>query len=81
LGPSITDPACLPNLLGIGLIDLFTAASKPEMREMILKEFCRANTSLRLIVTSSAFGLGVDCPDISRIIHCSAQNTLEDLAQ
>ena len=81
LGPNITDPAGLPNLLGIRLIDLLTAASKPEMREMVLKEFCRANTSLHLIVASSAFGLGVDCSDISQIIHCGAPNTLKDLVQ
>jgi len=81
LGSNITDPAGLPNLLGVRLVDLFTAASKPEMREMVLREFCRADTSLRLIVASSAFGLGVDCPDISRVIHWGAPNTLEDLVQ
>ena len=81
MGPNNTDPAGLPNLLGIRLIDLFTAALKPEMREMVLKEFSRANASLRLIMASSALRLGVDCPDISWIIHCSAPNTLEDLVQ
>ena len=81
LGRNITDPAGLPNLLGVRVVDLFTAAPKPEMRELVLKEFCKADTSLRLMVASSAFGLGVDCPDISRIIHWGAPNTLEDLVQ
>ena len=81
LGQNITDPPGVPNALGVRVADLFTAASKPEMRELVLQEFCKRDTSLRLVIASSAFGLGVDCPDISRVIHWGAPNTLEDLVQ
>jgi len=36
LGQNITDLAVLPYLLGIQVADLFTVASKPEARELIL---------------------------------------------
>ena len=36
---------------------------------------------MRLIIASSAFGLGVDIPDIARIVNWGLPNTLEDLVQ
>ena len=51
------------------------------MREAVLKEFCRCNSTLRLLVATTAFGMGVDCPDIERIINWGCPNTLEELVQ
>jgi len=50
------------------------------MREKVLEEFCKRKTKLRLIIATSAFGLGVDCPDTTRIISWGSPPTLEDLA-
>ena len=36
---------------------------------------------LRMIIAISTFGLGVDCVDISRVIHWGPPSTLEELAQ
>ena len=60
---------------------MFTAGSTTAMREQILGEFCQRKTKLRLIIASSAFGLGVDCPDITRVINWGPPETLEDLLQ
>lgn len=82
LGPSITEPPGLPeNVLNFRLVDMFTAGARKEMREEIVTEFCRHDTKLRVIVATSAFGLGVDCPDISRVISWGPPNMLEDLVQ
>lgn len=51
------------------------------MRDEVLAEFRRKDTVLRLIIASSAFGLGVDIPDIARIINWGLPNTLENLVQ
>ena len=64
LGKHITEPPGLPNIMELQLVNLFTAASTPDMRAIVLRELCKENTNLRLIIATSAFGLGVDCPDI-----------------
>lgn len=82
LGIYITEPPGLPNnLLQFRLIDVFTAASDVDMRESILAEFCRSETNLRLIIASTAFGLGVDCKDIIHVINYGTPYTLEELVQ
>jgi len=48
LGPGLL------NIPELRLVTLFTAASTNEMREMILKQFCKINLGLRVVVASSA---------------------------
>ena len=81
LGSNITEPPGLPNIVQFRLINLFTTASTPEMREMVLAEFYKQDTKLRLVIATSAFGLGVDCPDIGRVINWGAPSTIEELVQ
>ena len=70
LGAQITEPAGLPvNLIKFRFLDIFTAGSKAEMRKAVATEFCCSDTKLRLIIATSAFGLGIDCSDITQIIH------------
>jgi len=51
------------------------------MREEIITEFCKSETKLRLIIVSTAFGLGLDCKDIVWVFNCGTPNTLEELVQ
>ena len=82
LGKNITEPPGLPdNFLQFWLIDVFTAASDNDMREEIITEFCKSDTKLRLIIASTAFGLGIDCKDIARVINYGTPTTLEELVQ
>ena len=82
LGKNISEPPGIPDsLLQFRLIDVFTAASDIDVREEIIAEFCKTRTNLRLIIASTAFGLGVDCKDITRIINYGTPSTLEELVQ
>lgn len=81
LGPDITYPPGQPSVLQYRLVDVFTAASDADMREEVLKEFCKVDTKLRLLIATAAFGLGVDCRDIKRIINYGTPGTLEELVQ
>jgi len=69
LGKNLTEPPEIRPTLGCCLVDVFTSVSTNEMREMMLKEFCKPDTALRLLIATTAFGLGVDCPDIVRVIN------------
>ena len=81
LGSNITETPGALNVLWFRLVDMFTAGSTPIMRERVLEEFCKNKTKLCLIIATSAFGMGVDCPDITRIISWGPPPTLEDLLQ
>ena len=82
LGQNITEPPGLPdNMVEYRLVDVFTAASNTDMREEVLAEFCKCDSNIRLLIASTAFGLGVDCMDISRIINYGTPSTLEELVQ
>ena len=48
---------------------------------MVLDTFKNFDTNLRLLICTTAFGLGVDCPDIERVINWGTLNTLEELVQ
>ena len=51
------------------------------MRKEILDEFHKQDSVLRLVIASSAFGLGIDILDIPRIINWRLPHSLADLVQ
>ena len=69
LGSNITEPPGTEADLQVRLIDVFTSVSTTEMREMVLKVFRNCSTKLQILIATTAFGLGVDCPDVERIIN------------
>lgn len=81
LGPQITEPPGVPAIVSFRIIGLFTSASRAEIREETLEEFCKQNSTLRLIVATTAFGLGVDCHSIKRVINWDVPRSLEELVQ
>ena len=81
MGNDITEPPGLPNIIPFQMVDIFTTASTPRVREDIVQEFCKPGTYLRVIVATTAFGMGIDCPDISRVINYGTPNSLEELIQ
>lgn len=51
------------------------------MNEKVLKSFKEPGSKLRIVIATTAFGMGVDCPDIRQIIHYGATNLLEEYVQ
>jgi len=47
------------------------------MKDDILKSFALPQSELRLLFATEAFGMGVNVPDIRRIIHAGTPCTLE----
>lgn len=81
LGENFTEPPGYPDFDEFRLIELYTRVSKPEKREDITKLFTSPDSNLRLIIATTAFGMGIDCPNIARIIHWGLPSNLEDYAQ
>lgn len=51
------------------------------MREKVLNSFTNPNSTLRLLIATTAFGMGVDCRDIRRIIHWGVPSDIEQYVQ
>ncbi|XP_065884449.1 uncharacterized protein [Dysidea avara] len=81
LKQNIAIPPTAPSLFPFRMLSLFTSAFRTVIREKTLQEFCKEKTNLRLIIATTAFSLGVDCRDITRIINWGASNSLEELVQ
>ena len=62
------------------MVRLYTRASTDKAKKEVLQEFTKTVTHLRLIATT-AFGLGIDCPYIKRIIHWGPPHTVEEYIQ
>ena len=69
LGPCITYPPHYPRLPEFSI----TWASQTEMKEQILTSFCDPKTKLRIVLATTAFGMGVDCADVRVIYHWALQ--------
>ena len=58
-------------MLGVYLVDVFTAVSTNEMCEMLLKEVCKTNSVLRLLMATTE----MDCADIVHVIYYPHKNS------
>ena len=67
-------------LLRLGLrAGPYHAGLSPVMRRVKLEEFQRGD--LRLVVATCAFGMGIDKPDVRRVLHWGPPRTLEGYYQ
>ena len=72
LEKNITEPPeTLPRLSNCHV----SVVSTTLMRELLLQEFSTPSTKLRLLIATTAFGLGVDCSDIECIINWGHTHT------
>lgn len=51
------------------------------MKERIIKSFCSVRSKLRVIIATTAFGMGIDCPDIHRVIHWGPPSEVDHYVQ
>ena len=81
LGPAFTEPPRCPNVTGYGIIDMFTRVLTEEKKEEVLQSFSVVGGILRLVIATTAFGMGIDCPDIRTIVHWGIPSTMEEYVQ
>ena len=81
LGSDFTDPPGCPNVTGHRLVDMFTRVLTVNKKEEVLHSFSSLNGKLRLVIATTAFGMGIDCPDIRRIFHWGMPSTIEEYVQ
>ena len=75
------EPTWAPDLVKYRLFDMYTACTYSTTKEAIVKTFCDANSPLRVIIATIAFGMGLDCPIIRRVIHWGPPDIIESYLQ
>ena len=81
LGTNFTFPSGAPDLAKYRVVDMYTGGcTQSEVKETIIKSFC-SSTQLRIVISTIAFGMGVDVPDVQQVIHWSASDDLESYIQ
>ena len=81
MGQDFTEPPSYPNLHQFRLIEMYTRACTIEMREKVLTSFGKEGSKLRVVVATTAFSMGIDCPDIEQIIHYGTPSATEQYVQ
>ena len=81
LGTYLTDPPGYPNLSPFRLVDMYTRVLTADEKAEVLIVLPKVNGKLRLVIATTAYGMGVDCPDIKRIIHWGSPYTIEEYVQ
>ena len=51
------------------------------MKDKVLKSFINKDSKLRLVVATTAFSMGIDCPNICNIVHFGVPATIEQYVQ
>jgi len=82
LGSNFTYPSDTPSELSkYRLVEMFTSVTDQEVKQQILKSFSNPSAPLRVVCATIAFGMGIDTPDVHRIIHFGAPNHLHSYIQ
>lgn len=81
LGAQFTHPQGVKDTQNTRLVDMYTRACHPEFQQALLDKFVKPESIIRVVIATSAFGMGIDCPNIHRIIHWGTPTTLEQYVQ
>ena len=59
------------------MIDCYTGATEDSIKEHIVHSFTTPNSPLWIVITAVAIGMGLDCPDVRKIIHIWSPEDVE----
>ncbi len=63
------------------LVEMFHAGSPKSVKEHVLSEMRKKESCLRVVVVTTAFGMGIDCKQVSRVIHFGPSKSIEAYLQ
>ena len=63
------------------LVEKYDACTEPTLKSRIVDSFIQPNSFLRVVVATTAFGMGIDSPNIRRVIHWGPPETISMYVQ
>jgi superfamily II DNA helicase RecQ len=73
-------PGTSQQLLEHRLIDMFFQGTEDVVKDHIIRNFT-VPSRLRIVISTVAFGMGIDCPDVQLVIHLGPPSDLEVYVQ
>ena len=81
LGSHFTEPPGAPDISKFRLVDMFTSITDPPVKESILAFFQSTDSHLRIVISTVAFGMGVDCSNVHQVVHFGPPDDTESYIQ
>ena len=81
LGESFTFPIGKPYLVMYRLVDMYTKCTDNCIKEKIVSAFANPDSTLRVIIATTAFGMGIDCPNVHNVLHWGPAEDIESYVQ
>ena len=82
LGEELTEPNRVHSSLPqYRLVNVYTKATEEEIKRCLLAQCTDASSCLRVIICTAAFGMGVDCIGVNRVVHYGPPNDVETYVQ
>ena len=81
LGREMSEPQGYLNYCELRLVDMFTACTHPDVKNILHKQFRNPTSCLRVVIVTIAFGMGIDCPNVRRVIHWGSPQDIESYMQ
>ena len=74
------EPLDAPDVPQCRLVGMFHSSTDSLVKDIVLKMFC-APSCLRVIIATVAFGMGVDCQDVTQVIHLGSPDSIDSYIQ
>lgn len=81
LGSQFTEPPGAPDVSKFRLVDMFTSITDPPVKESIITSFQSTDSHLRIVISTVAFGMGVDCSNVRQVVHFGPPDDTESYIQ
>jgi ATP-dependent DNA helicase RecQ len=82
MGSELTEPVGAPfSLPQYRLVDCFSKGTEQDVKDAVLNNCTRKDSVLRVIICTVAFGMGVNCTAVTRVIHWGPPNDPESYIQ
>ena len=82
MGPALSDPIGTPSSLPqYRLVNVFSKSTEDFVKETILLQATIKTSTLHVLICTSAFGMGIDCVGVERIIHWVPPEDIETYIQ
>ena len=59
------------------IFSMFHRMTSTRVKKFIVENFCQLKSTIRLVICTVAFGMGLDAPDIHGVIHWGASRSIE----
>lgn len=63
------------------LCEMMHSSSPTSIKEHVLEQFSNCNGHLRVLIATIAYGMGVDCKNVTRVIHFGPSKSIESYMQ